>query len=70
MYANNTKAVLDWVSPGNNATGYNMTWVDAKDNFINRLSEDSCPLYKVVHKYVKESNSWKEAREYYYTNYF
>ena len=67
LYPNNTKAVLDWISPGSNATGYQMTWVPANENFINRLSEDSCPLFETVHKSVKSSNDWVAARQYYYT---
>ena len=69
LYPNNTQAVLDWVSNGTNPTGYKMTWVNAKDNYINRLSEESCPLYGDIHTFVKGSQQWKDAREYYYTNY-
>jgi hypothetical protein len=69
LYPDNTQAIHDWISAGSNPTGYNLTWVDAKDNFINRLSETSCPLFDVVHQSVKGSQNWKDAREFYYDNY-
>jgi hypothetical protein len=30
LYPNNTQAVHDWISPGSNPTGYQMTWVPAE----------------------------------------
>ena len=69
LYPNNTQAVHDWISPGPTPTGFNMTWVGKTENFINRLSEDSCPLFNKTHLFVKGSKAWEEAREYYYTQY-
>jgi hypothetical protein len=61
--------VHDWIDAGTNATGYSYTFVPADKNHITRLNEKSCSLYGTVHDGVKASQSWIDARKYYYTTY-
>lgn len=53
IYPNNTEAVLDWISPGSNPIKFKKTSLTATENYVTRLSEESCPLFGTVHDNVR-----------------
>ncbi len=69
LYPENTNKILDWISAGNNDTGYKMTNLTAEQNYITRLSKDNCPLYKNILANVTTSQALQDARFYYYNQY-
>ncbi|TNV79046.1 hypothetical protein FGO68_gene870 [Halteria grandinella] len=69
LYPNNTSPVKDWVSAGNNNTGYKFTNLTAAENLITRLSDSSCPLFKAVQNVVLASAPYTETKSGYYKQY-